>query len=103
MSINPQETIKKMDPALLDKMGADRDFAMGEGALSSKVKILMALAIDAALGAENGVKSLAIMAQKQGATRQEVMEAVRVAGYIGGVGSIYTAAYGLNDILDQLK
>jgi alkylhydroperoxidase/carboxymuconolactone decarboxylase family protein YurZ len=34
-----------------------------------------------------------------GATKEEVMEAVRIANYIGGIGSVYTAANALRDIL----
>ena len=37
-------------------------------------------------------------AMQAGATREEVMEALRVANYISGVGSVYTAAKAFNEM-----
>jgi alkylhydroperoxidase/carboxymuconolactone decarboxylase family protein YurZ len=34
-----------------------------------------------------------------GATKDEIAEALRVAQFIGGVGSVYTAAEALRDVL----
>jgi alkylhydroperoxidase/carboxymuconolactone decarboxylase family protein YurZ len=48
---------------------------------------------------KNGVKSLAQQAMEAGATHEEITEALRVANYISGVGSLYTAAQALNEIL----
>ena len=50
-------------------------------------------------GADAGVESLARVAMQAGATKEEIAEAVRVAQYIGGVGSVYTAAWALRDLL----
>lgn len=69
-----------------------------DGALSRKNKLIIALALDAAHGAANGVKSLAKQALVAGATKEEIMDALRVTYFISGVGSIYTAAQGLNEI-----
>ena len=38
-------------------------------------------------------------AMKAGATKEEIMETLRVAQYISGVGSAYTAAQALKEIL----
>ncbi|WP_370575919.1 carboxymuconolactone decarboxylase family protein, partial [Methanomethylovorans sp.] len=64
-----------------------------------KYKFLIAMALDAAEGAADGVRVLAMQAMEEGATREEIMEAVRIAQYISGVGSVYTAARGLKDVL----
>jgi len=40
-----------------------------------------------------------MQAMEEGATREEIMEAVRIAQYISGIGSVYTAARGLKDAL----
>jgi alkylhydroperoxidase/carboxymuconolactone decarboxylase family protein YurZ len=52
----------------------------------------MAMALDASQGTEEGVRSLALQALNAGATKEEIMEAIRVAQYICGVGCVYTAA-----------
>jgi len=36
---------------------------------------------------------------RQGATKEEIMETLRVVNHVCGVGSIYTAAAALQDIL----
>jgi len=52
----------------------------------------MAMALDASQGTEEGVRSLAQQALNAGATKEEIMEPIRVAQYICGVGCVYTAA-----------
>jgi len=36
---------------------------------------------------------------QEGATKEEVMQAIRITQYIFGVGSVYTAARALEDVL----
>jgi len=98
MPMHPLDIIKTNDPALFENVEKTRFLALEDGALSKKHKLLIALALDAAHGAEAGVKSLAAQALQSGATKEEILEAVRVAGYIGGVGSVYTAANAFRDL-----
>ena len=49
-------------------------------------------------GAVEGVKPLTQEALKAGATKEEIMEALRVADYICGVGCVYTAARAFKDM-----
>jgi alkylhydroperoxidase/carboxymuconolactone decarboxylase family protein YurZ len=44
------------------------------------------------------VRALAQQALNAGATKEEIMEAIRVAEYICGVGCIYTAAGAFKDL-----
>lgn len=98
MSKNPLDIIKKNDEELFNSISSTRELAFKDGALSAKNKLLIAIALDAAHGAVNGVKSLAIQALNAGASKEEIMDALRVSYFISGVGSIYTAAQGLNDV-----
>ena len=99
MSVNPLEPIEKNDPKLADYIEQERALAFEAGALSTKDKLLIAVAIDATQGAVNGVRSLTLKALDAGATKEEIMEALRVAEFICGAGSMYTAAAGLQDVL----
>jgi len=90
---------EKLDPELLKLVENTNRFALSDGALPRKFKLLIAMALDASLGAVQGVKSLARAAMQAGATREEILEAVRVANYISGVGSVYTAAQALKELL----
>lgn len=63
------------------------------------MKLLIALAFDAARSADLGVRSLAESAMQEGATPQEIAETVRVAYHLAGVGSLYTASRGLKGLV----
>jgi alkylhydroperoxidase/carboxymuconolactone decarboxylase family protein YurZ len=99
MSENPLQVLMDNDPELmeLDRQGAALEFS--EGALPKKTKILLALAIDASFGAVNGVRALAQEALAAGATREEILETIRVVHFVGGHGRLYVAAAGLKDVL----
>lgn len=87
------------DPDFFKLLESTRGLAFSEGGMPMKYKLLLAMALDAANGAVEGVKVLAIQAMQEGATKEEVMEAIRIAQYIFGIGSVYTAARALNDVL----
>jgi alkylhydroperoxidase/carboxymuconolactone decarboxylase family protein YurZ len=88
-----------LDPKLYDLVSHSREFTFKDGALPAKTKYLIAVALDAAHGAVNGVRALSLQALKHGASNEEIMEALYVSNFISGVGSIYTAAAGLKDVL----
>jgi alkylhydroperoxidase/carboxymuconolactone decarboxylase family protein YurZ len=98
MTEYPLKIYEKLDPELLKNIEKSKEFVFSDGALPRKFKLLIALAFDASFGAVNGVKSLAQQAIEAGATQEEITEALRVANYISGVGSLYTAAQALNDL-----
>ncbi|WP_319476292.1 carboxymuconolactone decarboxylase family protein [Marispirochaeta aestuarii] len=100
MSFNPLAPIEKNDKDLYTYVEQGKTMALEAGALGRMEKLLIAMALDAAHGAANGVKSLALQAMEAGASMEQVMEALRVAAYISGVGSVYTAAAGLQDVLE---
>jgi alkylhydroperoxidase/carboxymuconolactone decarboxylase family protein YurZ len=98
MAEHPLATIMKLDPTLIDHMKESDKLVFGDGALPKKIKYLMAMAFDAAQGAPNGVRSLAQSAIREGATKEEIIETLRVAYHLNGVGSVYVASQGLMDI-----
>jgi alkylhydroperoxidase/carboxymuconolactone decarboxylase family protein YurZ len=99
MAGDPLEVFEGLDPELLKLVRRSSELAMAEGALPRKVKFLIAMALDAAHGAADGVASLARAAMQAGATKAEIAETLRVANYVSGAGSIYTAARGLKGIV----
>ena len=97
MPYDPLETLGRIDPDMLKRLQEQNEFIYADGALPRKVKLLIAMAFDAAHGAENGVRSLASQAKKAGATDQEMAEALRVAYHLSGVGALYTASIALKE------
>ncbi|MCX8131719.1 MAG: carboxymuconolactone decarboxylase family protein [Clostridia bacterium] len=98
MNTNPLEVIKKCDEELFENISSVRAMALKDGALPLKEKLLIAIALDAAHGATDGVRELTKQAIGAGATKEEIMDTLRVAYFVSGVGSIYTAARALNDM-----
>jgi len=99
MTDHPLATMKKLDPEFMKHLEATDALVYADGALPRKVKLLMAMAFDAAEGAAGGVRALAEQAMQAGATKEEIAEALRVAFHLSGVGSLYAASFGLKDIL----
>ncbi|MEN3062079.1 MAG: carboxymuconolactone decarboxylase family protein [Candidatus Methanosuratincola petrocarbonis] len=96
---DPHEAMRKIDERLFEQVEGARRFAFSEGAIPVKYKLLIAMAIDASHGASDGVRALAEAAMRAGARKEEIAEALRVAFYISGCGSFYTAADALGDLL----
>ena len=97
MSEDPLKVLEELDPELLKLVRRTSELAPADGALPRKVKLLIAMALDAARGAVDGVKAPVHMTMAAGATKQEVAEALRVAQYVSGVRSVHTAAHTLQD------
>lgn len=98
MPENPLSTAMKIDPKIVEHMRTTDDWVFVDGALPKKVKLLMAMAFDAAHGAIGGVRGLAQRAMNEGATKDEISEALRVAYVMNGVGPVYIASQGLKEL-----
>ena len=99
MPEHPLKVYEDFDPKLLNLVNDTRDLALADGVLPKKIKLLIAMVLDAVHGASEGVQSLAGEAIKAGATKEEIAEVLRVAQYICGVSCVYTAARALKEIL----
>jgi len=99
MAEHPLQILIDNDAELvkLDREAATMEFS--DGALPKKIKLLMALAIDASMGAAGGVHALARQALEAGATREEILETVRVVHFVGGHGKLHVTAQGLKGVL----
>jgi len=98
MSEDPMDRMRALDGQLSGIIEDTRTLAFQDGALSKKMKYLVALGIDASHGTTEGIRALAVQALKSGASKEEIMEVLRVAYFISGVGSIYAAARALQDV-----
>jgi alkylhydroperoxidase/carboxymuconolactone decarboxylase family protein YurZ len=101
MNEHPLATLQKLDPGLMAHLQATDPLIFADGALPRKLKLLVAMAFDAAAGAEGGVRALANAALQAGATKEEVAETLRVAYHLTGVGTLYTASRALKDVVQE--
>jgi alkylhydroperoxidase/carboxymuconolactone decarboxylase family protein YurZ len=97
MAEHPLATLQKLDPELMAHLQATDALIYDDGALPRKFKLLVAMAFDAAAGAEGGVRALANAALQAGATREEIAETLRVAYHLTGVGTLYIASRALRE------
>jgi alkylhydroperoxidase/carboxymuconolactone decarboxylase family protein YurZ len=100
MTENPLAVMQKLDPEFIHHLQDTNQLIYTDGALPKKFKLLMAMAFDAAHGAEGGVRSLANAAVREGATKQEIAEALRVAYHLAGVGTLYIASRALKELVE---
>jgi alkylhydroperoxidase/carboxymuconolactone decarboxylase family protein YurZ len=101
MNEHPLATIQKLDPEIVDHLHTTDQLIYADGALPKKFKLLMAMAFDAAHGAEGGVRALANAALREGATKEQIAEALRVAYHLAGVGTLYTASRALKELVGE--
>jgi alkylhydroperoxidase/carboxymuconolactone decarboxylase family protein YurZ len=92
VSGNPLEVIKKFDPKVIACFNNIQDLAFSEGVLPQKLKVLIAMAIDIEHGSVQGATALGQRALKAGATKEEIIEALRVAYYVAGNRALFTSA-----------
>ena len=98
MSANPLDTYRKIDPELIKVFENLQDLTFSEGKLPQKLKFLIAMSIDVDHGAVQGAVALGKRAIDAGATKEEIIETLRVAYHIGGTGALYTSAMTLQNL-----
>jgi alkylhydroperoxidase/carboxymuconolactone decarboxylase family protein YurZ len=101
MNEHPLAIMQKLDPELMAHLQTTDPLIYADGALPKKFKLLMAMAFDAAAGAEGGVKALASAALREGATMEQIAETLRVAYHLTGVGTLYTASRALKEVVQD--
>ena len=93
----------KADPAFLKAFGAYQDESVKEGALSTKTKELIGVAIGAYNRCQYCICVHVQNAYKAGATRQEILEAAMTAiGFGGGPSMAYSATV-LMDAVNEFE
>ena len=95
---HPLKIFEKLDPEVLNLVANTGELALADGALPKRIKLLIAMALDASHGAVQRVKALAQLATQAGASKEEITEALGVAQYVSGVGSVHTAASVLREL-----
>ncbi|WXG45559.1 MAG: carboxymuconolactone decarboxylase family protein [Candidatus Atabeyarchaeum deiterrae] len=89
---NPMDIYRKFDPKVMECFDHLQSTALSEGVLPQRVKLLIAMALDAEHGATQGATALGQRAMKVGATKEEIVEALRIAYYVGGNRALFTSA-----------
>lgn len=95
----PPDFLKKLEEKDADyvrHLKANLKTEHTDGALPAKIKLLMAMALDAAHGDIQGVKQLSKVAYEAGATEEEMLEIIEVVGNTCGLQGLYIVLNGLD-------
>lgn len=88
------QTLSEHAPTFIEQAATIREEAYyTPGALDVKTKLLIALALDVAHGADDGVRLLSARARQAGATDAELMEVLRVCYSVAGLQRLSTGAH----------
>ncbi len=79
------EELNKHDPEFFKLVSALANKTREAGALDQKTKTLITLALDAVGGHPEGVRNLAARARSLGATKEEIIETIRLAFLVSGI------------------
>jgi alkylhydroperoxidase/carboxymuconolactone decarboxylase family protein YurZ len=101
VSSNPLHSYKEFDPKLIEQYETLQGLTYSEGALSVKFKLLIAFAIDVENGALQGAIAIGQRALKMGATKEEIIETLRISYQIGGNTALFTSAQVLQSLFKQ--
>jgi len=102
-ALNPAVSeLRHSAPGAMQAFGAMSKAAMAPGALDTRTKELIALAISVAVRCDPCVTYHASSAQRNGASREEIAEAMGVAIYMGAGPSAMYAAQAL-EAFDQWR
>ena len=98
MAAHPLEPLKKFDPELFGRIVDQQKKTFSSSALSHKMKLLIALAVDASRGAEEGVTNLVKLARSKGAADEEIADVFTIVHHICGADAMYRVADAVRDI-----
>lgn len=97
----PLDEYEEFDPQVIECYKSLQDLTYAKGALPAKFKLLIAMAIDVEHGAVQGAMAIGGRAIMLGATREEIIEAFRVAYQIGGNRALFTSAQVLKSLFKK--
>ncbi|MDR0887712.1 MAG: carboxymuconolactone decarboxylase family protein [Candidatus Methanoplasma sp.] len=95
------KAIKELDPGLLDLLHDMDRILVDDGAIGKKNKRLMALSCVAVRMCDDCIYPQAKVAKNYGATKEEILEAIRVAVIIGGVPCWSASKKGIARLFDE--
>ena len=86
------ENLSKLNETLVFEHIANKQFAMSGDKIPPKYKLLMSLAMSAALGVENCINTYTKVALRKGISKEEIMEAIVLARFVKATTVISTSA-----------
>ncbi len=96
------ESLAKLNEKVVYEHAANKQFAMSGDKIPPKYKLLMSLAISAALGVENCIDTYTKVALRKGISSEEILEAIVLARFVKGTTVISTSTNAMKMVVDSL-
>ena len=97
------KNLAKLNEKLVFEHAANKQFAMSGDMIPPKYKLLISLAISAALGVENCIETYTKVAIRQGISAEEIMESIVLARFVKGTTVISTSTSAMNLVVDSMN
>ncbi len=97
------EYLAKLNEKIVYEHAANKNFAMTGDKIPPKYKLLMSLAISAALGVENCINTYTKVALRKGFSKEEIMEAIVLARFVKGTTVISTSTEAMKMVVKHFK
>jgi alkylhydroperoxidase/carboxymuconolactone decarboxylase family protein YurZ len=90
-----------LDERVVFEHAANKNFAFSGEHIPAKYKLLMSLAISAALGVEKCIETYTTVALRKGFSKEEILEAMLVARFVKATTVISTTTSSMRMVLEQ--
>lgn len=98
------ETMKllsQLRPEGVFEHARNKAFAMGDGAIPQKYKLLMAIGISAAIGSSGCTSTYSRVAANKGIASDEIMESILLARFVSATAVVNAAGEAMKHLLDR--
>ena len=96
------EYLAKLNEKVVYEHAANKQFAMSGDKIPMKYKLLMSLAISAALGVENCIDTYTKVALRKGISHEEILESILLARFVKGTTVISTSTNAMKMVVDKM-
>lgn len=91
--------LSQLKPEGVFEHAKNKGFAMGEGTIPQKYKLLTAIAVSAALGSSGCTLTYSKVAARRGISNDEIMEAILLARFVSATSVVNTAGEAMKHLL----
>lgn len=97
------QNLAKLNEKLVYEHAANKQFAMSGDMIPPKYKLLMSLAVSAALGVESCIETYTKVCMRKGISAEEIMEAIVLARFVKGTTVISNSTSAMQLVADSLE
>lgn len=95
------QLLSKLKPEGVFEHAKNKSFAMGEGAIPQKYKLLMAIGISSAIGSSGCTLTYSKVAARKGISTDEIMESILLARFVSATSVVNTAGEAMKHLLGE--